>query len=206
MPGVETIVAGGHVPHLQMVRFASGEESALFPGDLIPTSFNLRPAWNTAYDLDPANPATCVLIAQTWVAEGRYSVAEVWFTEAVALQPGELAYRKILARFYLDHNITLEGRSVAVAEELLALDSGDAEAYDLAGWAAFQNGDYATARDYLERAIDLDPTLASAYYHLGVLLDVQGIDGHQEAFERAIDLDTTGEIVPLVERAMGKTP
>jgi lipoprotein NlpI len=61
--------------------------------------------------------------------------------------------------------------------------------------------------DYLLQAMDLDPTLASAHYHLGVLLNEQGdSEGAQEAFVRAIDLDTTGTLAPLVERAVYETP
>jgi tetratricopeptide (TPR) repeat protein len=163
-----------------------------------------RAEYEMAYDLDPDNPATCVEIGQTWVAERRYVAAEIWLREAISLQPDDPALWEILTRFYLDHTITVEGRGVEAAEKLVELSPDDARAQDLRGWAAFQIGDYGTARDSLLQAISIDPALAPAHYHLGLLWAAQG--AHQEAqdaFVRALDLDTTGELVPLVEREMG---
>ena len=162
-----------------------------------------RAEYETAYDLDPTNPATCIEIGQTWAAEGRYVAAEIWLREAVSLQPDDPALWEVLARFYLDHNITTEEQGIEAAAKLVQLLPGDAHAHDLRGWAAFQVGDYDTAESSLLRAISLDPMLALAHYHLGRLRAAQG--AHQEAQEsliRALDLDTTGELAPLVEQAM----
>ena len=57
MPGVETIVTPGHVPWLQIVRFESRGQVAAVVSDLIPSSLHLRPAWNSAYDVDPPTNA-----------------------------------------------------------------------------------------------------------------------------------------------------
>lgn len=166
-----------------------------------------RAEYETAYDLDPSNPATCVEIGQTWAADGRYVAAEIWLREAISLEPDDPALWEVLARFYLDHNITAEGQGIEATAKLVELSPDDARAHDLRGWAAFQVGDYDTAQESLLRAISLDPTLASAYYHLGRLWAAQG--AHQkarEAFIRALDLDTTGELVSLIERALGEVP
>ena len=90
---------------------------------------------------------------------------------------------------------------------MVRLSPDDARAHDLRGWAAFRVGDYDTAESSLLRAISLDPALASAHYHLGRLWAIQA--AHQkarEAFVRALDLDATGELIPLVERALGEAP
>jgi tetratricopeptide (TPR) repeat protein len=166
-----------------------------------------RAEFETAYDLDPTNPATCVEIGQTWVAEGRYVAAEIWLREAVSLRPDDPALWEILACFYLDHNITAGERGIEAAAALVELSPGAARAHDLRGWAAFQVGDYDTAQDSLLQATLLDPTLASAHYHLGRLWAVQG--AHQEArevFIKALDLDTTGALILLVQRAMDEMP
>ncbi|MDY7076501.1 MAG: tetratricopeptide repeat protein, partial [Chloroflexota bacterium] len=166
-----------------------------------------RAEYEIAYDLDPDNPATCVEIGQTWVAEGRYVAAEIWLREAVSLRPDDPALWEILARFYLNHNIISEGRGVEATEKLVELAPDDARAHDLRGWAAFQVGDYDTARNSLLQATSLDPTLAAAHYHLGLLWSAQGTRREaQESFVRALDLDTTGALLPLVERAMGEVP
>jgi len=166
-----------------------------------------RAEYEMAYDLDPDNPALCVEIGQTWAAEGRYVAAEIWLQEAVALRPDDPALWQVLTRFYLERNMMAEEQGVASAVESVELAPEDARAHDLRGWAALQVGDYAAARDSLRQAISLDPTLASAHYHLGLLWLAQGARSRaQEAFIRAVDLDTTGELVPLVERALGEAP
>lgn len=60
VPGVEVLVAPGHVPWLQVVKFTAADgQVALVASDLIPSRHHARPAWNTAYDLEPAvNAAT----------------------------------------------------------------------------------------------------------------------------------------------------
>ena len=162
-----------------------------------------RAEYEAAYDLDPENPALCVEIGQTWVAEGRYVAAEIWLQGAISLHPDDPALWEILARFYLDHAITVEGRGVEAAERFLELAPGNARAHDLRGWAAFQVGDYDTAQDGFLAAIALDPALAAAYYHLGVLRHAQGNpEEARDAFVRAVNLDTTGALVPLIERAV----
>ncbi|MCP4543586.1 MAG: tetratricopeptide repeat protein [Chloroflexi bacterium] len=166
-----------------------------------------RAQYEIAYDLDPENPATCVEIGHTWAAEGRYVAAEIWLEEAVSLQPDDPVLWQILTRFYLDHNITSEGQGVEAAIELVMLVPNDARAHDLKGWAALQVGDYGTARDSLLQAVSLDPMLASGHYHLGLLWTAQAdYQKAQEAFARALDLDSTGELLPLVERAVGEFP
>ncbi len=166
-----------------------------------------RAEYEAAYDLAPDNPATCVEIGLTWAAEKRYTEADIWLREAIALQPDAPDLWRILARFYLDHNITGEGQGVEATAELVELAPDDARAHDLQGWAALQVGDYDTARESLTRAIALDPALPSAHYHLGLLWTGLGASQEaQDAFTRALDLDTTGELVPLVERALEQAP
>jgi len=162
-----------------------------------------REAYGQAYDLDPENPGTCVAIGQTWAAEGRYIAAEIWLTEAVTLAPEDPQLWAVLSRFYLTYHITAEGKAVTATENYLELAPDAATAHDLRGWAAIQSGNYQVARQHLEEALDIDPTLAEAYYHLGVLHRAQGrMVEARAAFERATDLDASGRLAPLIERAM----
>jgi len=166
-----------------------------------------RAYYETAYDLDPENPGICVEIGQTWVTEGRYVAAEIWLQQAVSLQPDDPALWQVLARFYLGHNVGADSRSVEAVTELVELAPNDAHAHDLRGWAALQADDYDTAYDSLDRAVALDPGLASAHYHMGLLWVARGDpERAYEAFVRALDLDITGTVTPLVERAMVKIP
>lgn len=53
VPGVRLELTAGHTPGHQVVRFISGDEEAVYPGDLVPTAAHLRPNWLMAWDLDP---------------------------------------------------------------------------------------------------------------------------------------------------------
>jgi glyoxylase-like metal-dependent hydrolase (beta-lactamase superfamily II) len=53
LPGVRTLVTGGHTRFHQAITFASGGERAIYLGDIVPTTCHLRPPYNMAYDLDP---------------------------------------------------------------------------------------------------------------------------------------------------------
>lgn len=199
------------LPHLQQAVALAGDSvvAHTFLGlhyDRLGNVAAARTEYEAAYDLDPDNPAICVEIGQAWAAEGRYVAAEIWLSEAVRLRPDDPVLWETLARFYLDHGLTSEGQGVEAAGELLTLLPGDARAYDLYGWAALQVGDYTTAQDNLEKALALDPGLAEAHYHLGLLWQMLGKSRQmREAFTRALDLDTSGTLVPLVERAMERT-
>lgn len=162
-----------------------------------------RAEFEAAYDLDPLNPATCVEIGETWAAEGRYVAAEIWLREAVSLAPGDPVLWEILTRFYLDHNLSTSGEALEAAEALLALAPDDPASHDLHGWAALQMGNDELAEESLLRALALDSSLASAHYHLGLVYRLRGDQvAAQEAFARALDLDTIGDLTPLIERAM----
>lgn len=160
-----------------------------------------RAEYETAHDLAPEDPGICVEIGQTWAAEARYVAAEIWLRQAISLRPDDPELWEILTRFYLDNSITSDDRAGRAAEELVELAPESAEANDLRGWAALEMGDYEAAEAHLELAIELEPGLASAYYHLGLLQRTRGHPGQaREAFARAIDLDTTGKLRPLIHR------
>lgn len=53
MPGIELLLTGGHSAGHQIVKVTSQGQSALFLGDLMPTSHHLRIAFATAYDIEP---------------------------------------------------------------------------------------------------------------------------------------------------------
>jgi tetratricopeptide (TPR) repeat protein len=71
------------------------------------------------------------------------------------------------------------------------------------GWMYFLAGDSSQAQLHLESALQLNPELASTYYHLGVLRKALGEDeAAQFAFLRAIDLDTDGFYRSQAQKAL----
>lgn len=162
-----------------------------------------RTEYETAYDLDPENAAVCVEIGQTWVAQRQYTVAEIWLRQAVVLQPEDAALWEVLARFYLDHGLGIDGEGTAAAARLVELDPDGAQAHDLWGWAAYLAGDYEVAEDRLLHALDLDPSFASAHYHIGRVWDAMGMrDRARQAYTRTLDLDLTGKYASEVSRVV----
>ena len=53
LPGISVVLSPGHTPFHQSVKISDGGETALFLGDLVPTSAHLPLPWVMGYDLEP---------------------------------------------------------------------------------------------------------------------------------------------------------
>jgi tetratricopeptide (TPR) repeat protein len=166
-----------------------------------------RHFYEVAYKQDPDNVALSLEIAATYAAQGQYTAAEVWLLLAVEVAPDDPQVWKTLAHFYLDLGVDVEESGMAAATRLLELAPNDAQAHDLMGWAYFLDQEDALARASLTQALALDPTLASAHYHLGRLNARQG--HHAQAsrdYYRAARHDTDGQLTAQLERARDELP
>lgn len=142
--------------------------------------------------LDPSNAAVYAEIADTYQRLGQYVAAEEWYRAAISVSPEEPGFHLLLTRFYLDLVLKPES-GLAAARETAALLPDDPETQDLLGWAHYLAGNLPEARRTLERALDLDPASARAYYHLGVVCDQLADPATSTwAYRRAIDLDDAG--------------
>jgi Flp pilus assembly protein TadD len=142
--------------------------------------------------LDPLNAAVYAEIANTYQRLGQHVAAEEWYRGAISIAPEEPGFRLLLAEFYLDV-VPRPHEALIAATELVALSPDDPIALDLLGWAHFLAGQTSAAKRTLEKALALDPTLARAYYHLGVVCEELGDRaGAERAYQWAIDLDTEG--------------
>ncbi len=146
-----------------------------------------------ALRLDPGNAQAQVDLAKAYVGLGDYTAAEESLLAAVKASPDELAFHLALVGFYADHIFGATERGVAAAGTAVELAPNNAQARDMLGWMYFLAGDPAQARSHLEHALRLEPELASAHYHLGLLHKSMGAEeGAESAFARAVDLDTDG--------------
>lgn len=162
-----------------------------------------RAELETAYDLDPSDPAFAVEIASIHRAEHADAYAEIWLNEAVRLAPDDLRFKLLLAEFYADENYRLKEAGLPLAEKLVTDNPGNAEAHAVLGWTVFQLGDGNRALLELDKAAQLDPTLVRAQLHLGFVTEAMG-DTTQaiEHYQRASELDPAGSYGALARRAL----
>jgi tetratricopeptide (TPR) repeat protein len=145
-----------------------------------------------ALSLDPSNAAVYAEIANTYQHMGRYAAAEEWYRAALSVAPGEPGFRLLLAQFYADVVLKPE-RALTAANEAVAVAPYDPKAREILGWAQYLVGNLAEARISLEHALQLDPSFARAYYHLGLVYqEADDREMARWAFQRAVDLDEDG--------------
>ncbi len=144
-------------------------------------------------ELDPSNAAVYAEMADTYQRRSDYRAAEEWYRAAVTVAPTEPGFHLLLAQFYVDV-VPRPEAGLAAAKEAAVLAPQDPMARDLLGWAHYLAGDLHGAKEALQEALSLDPEFARAYYHLGVVSSQLGdLDTAVWAYQRATDLDTTGQ-------------
>jgi tetratricopeptide (TPR) repeat protein len=158
--------------------------------------------------LDPGNAQAQADLAKAYASLGEYPAAEEALIKAVESAPRDLNFHLALIRFYSDHAYAID-RGLAAAQAAGDLAPDNAQVRDTLGWMYFLAGDPDKARLQLESALQLDPTLVSAHYHLGLLHKALGEeDAARLAFTHTIDLDTDGfyrDQAQAAMREMGNT-
>jgi tetratricopeptide (TPR) repeat protein len=148
--------------------------------------------WQALLD-DPENAALRAEMAGTFADQGDYTGAEEWYLGAVEMAPEEIDFHFMLVHFYLEHLYRVEGGGLPAAQTLIALAPDDARAYDLLGWAYHLSGRHDEGLEFLAEALNRDPDLASAHFHLGSLYATIGQrELARYHLQRASDLDTDG--------------
>jgi tetratricopeptide (TPR) repeat protein len=166
-----------------------------------------RQYYESAYEHNPGNAALALEIAATYAAEGQYTAAEVWLFGAVQSAPHDPLVWQTLGHFYLDSGIGIQESGLPVALQLVEMAPHSAHAHDMLGWAYFLTQQDQRALASLNQALALDPTLASAHFHLGRWYARQGqyADAAQ-AYRQAGALDTAGQLREELERAWSELP
>jgi len=157
----------------------------------------------TTLRLDPGNAQALADLARAYVGQGQYLDAEKALVEATKSAPDDITFQSALVRFYADHTFQVTDRGLAAARAAADHAPEDPRVRDMLGWMYFLAGNSSQARLHLESAVLLDPDLASAHYHLGMLHKALGHDeAAQFAFLRAIDLDTDGFYRSQAQKAL----
>jgi tetratricopeptide (TPR) repeat protein len=159
--------------------------------------------YQRALALDAANPAFAAELANTYAGLGDLTEAENWFRAAVRLAPQDANFWVFLARFYCDQNYHVAEEGLPAARQAVGLAPNNAAAVDALGCALWLTDDLVNASKAIQRALTLDPKLASAYYHAGQLYLTQGQTADAEvAFNNTLVLDPSGPYGNLAFQAL----
>jgi tetratricopeptide (TPR) repeat protein len=146
-----------------------------------------------ALALDPENAAIYVELAQTKIEQGDFAAAEEQYAAAIDVAEAEQQIEMLRVRFYAGRGYRVEEAGIPAAEELVEADDTNAEAHDLLGWMYYLAGQPAQAEKALQRALELEPNLVSARYHLARQLESNGNHARAtEQYQRVVDWDTSG--------------
>jgi Flp pilus assembly protein TadD len=85
------------------------------------------------------------------------------------MSPNQATFWRALAEFSLRNGVDLAGTGLPAARRLLELDKTDWRSDDLAGQILLETGDPVGAEVLLKKAIELEPTQAAPFLHLGLL-------------------------------------
>jgi Tfp pilus assembly protein PilF len=126
---------------------------------------------------------------------------------AAEIAPDDARVWEALAQYYVELGIDVSESGLAAVERLVELAPNHARAHDLMGRAYYLTHEDVLARTSLDRALALDPRLASAHYHLGRLNARQGRFAEAALnFQRAADHDISGRLAQQLERAQEELP
>ena len=146
-----------------------------------------------AINLDPENAAFYIELAHTKTDQGDFEAASQQYATAATLVEDNLQIQLARARFYANRGYRITDLGIPAVEEIIEANENSAEAYDLLGWMHFLSGEPDKAEVALRQAIELDPNLVSARYHLARQLEANGQSTAAEVeYLHVIDWDTSG--------------
>ena len=150
-------------------------------------------SFEQAIELDPQNAALYAEVAQIKEQQENLAGAELWYTAAIEVAEEKLPFQLLMLKFYAYRNYRMSEAAIPLAETLVEADENNAEVYDLLGWMRFLSSMQEDGEKALRRAIELDPDLISAHYHLARLLETTGRNVlAQEEYQWVVDRDTSG--------------
>jgi tetratricopeptide (TPR) repeat protein len=118
--------------------------------------------------LEPGNPGWQMALGEAYEETGDLVTALTYYQKATTLSPDDATFWQALAEFSLRNNLDLAGTGLPAARKLVELASNDWQSDDIAGQILMETDDLVGAEVLLKKAIELDPTQAAPFLHLGL--------------------------------------
>lgn len=145
--------------------------------------------FQSAAKLEPENPAWYVSIGEEFANLGDLIMALEAYQVATTIAPEEASYWRLLADFCARNGIRIRDVGIPAAQTAVKLATDDPLALDTLGWVLVLDGRLYEAERFLSQALDADPGLASAHFHLAMLyLETNDNDAMREHLIQARDL------------------
>jgi Flp pilus assembly protein TadD len=139
--------------------------------------------------LEPENPAWYVSIGEEFANLGDLITALEAYQVATTTAPEEASYWRLLADFCARNGIRIRDVGIPAAQTAVKLAPDDPLALDTLGWTLLLDGRFFEAERSLVQALDAEPQLASAHFHLALLyLETNDNDAMREHLIQARDL------------------
>ena len=144
--------------------------------------------------LDPASFDAAYHFARMLATAGHHERAARMFEVAADLRPEDYQAVSLAINLYreagrLDDAARVARRSIEASEQALLINPGDSRALGLGSSAFFYLGDEATARDWVERSLQIDPRNAMVVFNACCFeSNADKADAALDHLARAIDL------------------
>ena len=125
--------------------------------------------YQAAAKLEPENTVWYVSIGEEFSKLGDLIRALEAYQYTTVLEPDNAEFWRLLAGFCAQNNANVRDVGIPAAQTAVTLEPDDPLTLDVLGWLLVLDGRYPEAEKILMDALTLDPQLASAHYHLGLL-------------------------------------
>jgi tetratricopeptide (TPR) repeat protein len=161
-------------------------------------------SFQQALALDSLNAALYVEMGHTKLAQGDIAAADLWYQTAVQVaEEDQLSFQLLLLNFYAHRSYRIAEAGIPLAEEILEKQPNNAEVYDKLGWMQFLSGEGDSGEKAFRQALEIDPHLVSARYHLARYYESTGLLPSARAeYQRVVDEDTAGTYRDLALKAL----
>ncbi len=144
---------------------------------------------------DPGNLAWQISVGEAYALSGDLQAALASYLRATELAPTDATVWRALAAFSARYNMQVEEVGLPGAQMAVELTGEDALALEALGWALALLERYDEAREALEHALDLDPELAQAHLHLGIVaMQTDDWKAAKDHLQQSRDLDPDGPV------------